>query len=138
MSNLRAATFKGSWQAVVTGSPVLLVRGLMLHNGGPAQKPDLAREENSVYIMYKHGITAMKARVQKWGNSLGIRIPKVLAQEVALETDSEVDLSTQDGTIIISPITQKTASLRQLLSKITEANLHGEIATGKVEGREAW
>jgi antitoxin MazE len=88
--------------------------------------------------MYKHGITAMKARVQKWGNSLGIRIPKVLAQEVALETDSEVDLSTQDGTIIISPITQKTASLRQLLSKITEANLHGEIATGKVEGREAW
>jgi antitoxin MazE len=54
--------------------------------------------------MYKHGDAAMKARVQKWGNSLGFRIPKILAQEVALETDSEVDLSTQDGTIVISPV----------------------------------
>ena len=80
----------------------------------------------------------MRAKVQKWGNSLGIRIPKAVAQEVALETDSEVDLSTQDGRIVISPIAQKTVSLRQLLSKVTEANLHGEISTGKVEGREAW
>ena len=88
--------------------------------------------------MYKHGAAGMKARVRKWGNSLGIRIPKVLAQEVALETDSEVDLSTQDGTIVISPVMQKAVSLRQLLSKVTEENIHGEISTGKVEGREAW
>ena len=88
--------------------------------------------------MYKHGVWAMRAKVQKWGNSLGIRIPKAVAQEVALETDSEVDLSTQDGRIVISPIAQKAVSLRQLLSKVTEANLHGEISTGKVEGREAW
>lgn len=88
--------------------------------------------------MYKHGAAAMKARVQKWGNSLGIRIPKVLAQEVALETDSEVDLSTQDGTIVISPVMQKTVSLRRLLSKVTDENIHGEISTGKVEGKEAW
>jgi len=57
---------------------------------------------------------------------------------VALETDSEVDLSTRDGTIVILPITQKAVSLRQLLSNVTEANLHGEISTGNVEGREAW
>jgi len=88
--------------------------------------------------MYKHGTAAMKARVRKWGNSLGIRIPKVLAQEVALETDSEVDLSTQDGTIVISPVMQKAVSLRWLLSRVTEDNIHGEISTGKVEGREAW
>ena len=88
--------------------------------------------------MFIHGAAAMKARVQKWGNSLGIRIPKGLAQEVALETDSEVDLSKRDGTIIISPVRQKSTSLRQLLSKVTEANLHGEISTGSTEGREAW
>jgi antitoxin MazE len=88
--------------------------------------------------MYKHGAATMKARVQKWGNSLGIRIPKVLAQEVALAPDSEVDLSTQDGTIVISPVMQKVVSLRQLLSKVTKENIHGEISTGKVEGGEAW
>ena len=105
---------------------------------GSSSQADLAREEDHVYIMYKHGVAEMKARVQKWGNSLGIRIPKVLAQEAALETDSEVDLSTQDGTIVISPVIQKAVSLRQLLSKVTEENIHGEISTGKVEGREAW
>ena len=86
--------------------------------------------------MDKHGVAAMKARVQKWGNSLGIRIPKVLAQEVALDTDSEVDLSTQDGAIIISPVMQKGVSLRQLLFKVIEENIHGEISAGKAEGRD--
>jgi antitoxin MazE len=88
--------------------------------------------------MYKHGAEAMKAKVQKWGNSLGIRIPRALALEVSLETDSEVDLSAQDGTIVISPTRQKQLSLRQLLSKVTDSNLHAEIPTGEAEGREAW
>jgi antitoxin MazE len=87
--------------------------------------------------MYKHG-AALKTRVQRWGNSLGVRIPKVLAQEMALETDSEVDLSSKDGAIIITPARQKNPSLRQLLSGVTEANLHGEIASIGPEGKEAW
>jgi antitoxin MazE len=80
----------------------------------------------------------MKTKVQRWGNSLGIRIPKALAQEAALESDSEVDISSQDGKIVISPLKQKSVSLRQLLSRVTEANLHAEIATGEPEGKEAW
>ena len=88
--------------------------------------------------MYKHGARARKARVQKWGNSLGIRIPRILALEASLETDSEVDLSTRDGTIVISPTGQKQPSLRQLLSRVTDANLHAEIPSGEAEGGEAW
>ena len=79
----------------------------------------------------------MKAKVQKWGNSLGIRIPKALAQEVALETDSEVDLTALDGRLVISPA-PRAVSLRDLLSKVTATNTHGEISIGKVKGREAW
>lgn len=88
--------------------------------------------------MYKHGATAVKAKVHKWGNSLGIRIPRILAQEVSLESDSEVDLSTRDGTIVIVPSRQKRLSLRQLLSKVTDSNRHAEIPSGKAKGREAW
>ncbi len=80
----------------------------------------------------------MKAKVQKWGNSLGIRIPRTLATEVLLETDSEVDLVARDGTIVIVPSRQKRLSLRQLLSRVTDSNLHAEIPSGKVKGREAW
>jgi antitoxin MazE len=101
-------------------------------------EPGLARGEEGVYIMYKHGEAAMKARVQKWGNSLGIRIPRTLAMEVSLETDSEVDLTARDGTIVISPSRQKRLSLRQLLSKVTDSNLHAEIPSGESEGREGW
>jgi antitoxin component of MazEF toxin-antitoxin module len=56
---------------------------------------------------------------------------------VALALGSEVDLSERDGTIVISPVMQKVVSLRQLLSKVTKENTHGEISTGKVKGGEA-
>ena len=80
----------------------------------------------------------MKTRAQKWGNSLGIRIPKALAQEVDVSEDSEVEILAQDGKIVISPIKKKSPSLRQLLSRVTPANLHGEMDAGPAVGKEAW
>lgn len=80
----------------------------------------------------------MKAKIQKWGNSLGIRIPRSLAQETSVESDSVVDISSRNGKIIISPYKQKSFSLRQLLSKVTEKNLHDEIAIGDPAGKEIW
>jgi antitoxin MazE len=80
----------------------------------------------------------VKMRVQKWGNSLGIRIPKALAQEVGISADSEVKILARDGKILISPIKQRSPSLRQLLSKVTPANLHSELDVGRAVGKEAW
>ena len=77
----------------------------------------------------------MKAKIQKWGNSLGIRIP-VFGQETSVDSDSVVDISSHDGKIIITPYPQKSFSLRQLLSRVTEENLHGEITTGDPAGKE--
>jgi antitoxin MazE len=88
--------------------------------------------------MYKHGGTDVKAVVQKWGNSLGIRIPRALALEVSLDTNSEVDLVARDGAIVVTPLRQRKLSLRQLLTKVTVTNLHSEVATGDAEGGEAW
>jgi antitoxin MazE len=80
----------------------------------------------------------MKARVQKWGNSLGIRIPKALAQEAAVAADSEVEITGRDGKIVISPLHRKAVSLRQLLSKVTAANIHDSIESGQPVGKESW
>ncbi len=80
----------------------------------------------------------MIAKIQKWGNSLGVRIPKVLAQEVALSTDSPVDLSSRDGAIIITPIRRKISLSANCSPAVTEVNLHQEIISGGPEGREAW
>ena len=80
----------------------------------------------------------MKTKVQKWGNSLALRIPKSFAAETLLEPDTEVELSLVKGKLIISPTTRSAYSLEQLLKDVTEENVHAEVETGSSVGREAW
>jgi antitoxin MazE len=80
----------------------------------------------------------MRTRVQKWGNSLALRIPKSFADEVGLEKQADIDVSLANGKIIISPVAKPRFSLKQLLSKVTPDNLHGELDTGTAAGNEIW
>ncbi len=80
----------------------------------------------------------MTTRVQKWGNSLALRIPKPLAIEAGLKDDSPVELSLQEGKLIIAPVIKSSVSLDDLLAKVTKKNLHGEVDTGPALGREVW
>ncbi|MBE9915792.1 AbrB/MazE/SpoVT family DNA-binding domain-containing protein [Paenibacillus donghaensis] len=74
-------------------------------------------------------------QVQKWGNSLGIRIPKSLALKVGIKEGSEVDLDVEDGHLVIKP---KSATLDELLAQVTPKNLHKEVSTGEPQGQESW
>ena len=80
----------------------------------------------------------MRVRVQKWGNSLALRIPKSFANETALDSGAEVDLTVEGGRLVITPVEQPAYSLEELLSRVTPANLHGEVDTGDSRGAEAW
>jgi len=80
----------------------------------------------------------MKTRVQKWGNSLALRIPKSFASEVGLKNESPVDVSMEDGKLVIAPIAKPELTLKQLLAKVTSENIHHEIETGPSAGNEAW
>ena len=80
----------------------------------------------------------MKTKVQKWGNSLALRIPKSFAAETQLEPDSEVDLSLVKGRLVITPILEPNYSLEQLLAGVTEENIHAEVDTGTPVGKEIW
>ena len=80
----------------------------------------------------------MKARVQKWGNSLALRIPKSFATEVGLRKEAPVEISLADGELIIRPITESKLTLKQLLARVTKENLHHEVDTGPAVGKEAW
>jgi antitoxin MazE len=76
--------------------------------------------------------------VRKWGNSLALRIPKPLAAEVGLDDDSPVQLSLDEGRLIVSPLHQIEYSLEQLLAQVTEENVHNEVGTGPAVGSEVW
>ena len=80
----------------------------------------------------------MKTQIQKWGNSLAIRIPKAFAQEIFMDHGSIVDLAIEQGEIIIRPVSEPAYSLEELLADVTQDNLHGEILTGAAQGQEAW
>jgi antitoxin MazE len=80
----------------------------------------------------------MKTRVQKWGNSLALRIPKSFANEVGLQKETPVEVSLADGKLVITPVTKPKLTLKQLLAKVTEENLHHEVDTGYAMGNETW
>ena len=80
----------------------------------------------------------MKTRVQKWGNSLALRIPKSFADEVGLQRDTPVEVSLADGKLIIKPVRKPNLTLKQLLSQVNAENLHEEIDTGTRVGNETW
>ncbi len=80
----------------------------------------------------------MLTKVQKWGNSLALRIPKSYALEAKLEKDSDVDISLVEGQLVIRPIVTIKQDLAHLLSGVTEDNLHRECDTGEAVGNENW
>ncbi len=80
----------------------------------------------------------MKVRIQKWGNSLALRIPKALAEEVHIQKNTQVEISLVDGYMVVKPVKPPKWTLEVLLDGITEDNLHLEVETGPSIGKEIW
>jgi antitoxin MazE len=80
----------------------------------------------------------MRVRIQKWGNSLALRIPKSFALETKIEPGANVELSLVEGRIVICPVSEREYLLDDLLAGVTAENLHPEVATGGAVGRETW
>ena len=80
----------------------------------------------------------MRTRVQRWGNSLGLRIPKAFAAEVAIDAGSSVDLSVEDGDLIVRPVPKSRYDIDELISRIVPSNVHEAVDWGEPVGREAW
>ena len=80
----------------------------------------------------------MLTRIQKWGNSLGLRIPKTLAADAHVAEGTSVELNVENGRLIVAPQRRAKCSIEHLVADITPENLHGETDTGLPLGREVW
>jgi antitoxin MazE len=80
----------------------------------------------------------MLTKVQKWGNSLALRIPKAFARDARLENDSLVEISLVEGQIIVTPVEAPSWTLEELLAGINQKNIQREIETGPAVGNEIW
>jgi antitoxin MazE len=79
----------------------------------------------------------MVTHLSKWGNSLGLRLPKAFAEELGLHEGAAVDLKLEGGRIVIAQHSARP-SLAELLDKVTADNRHSAVDDGAPVGREAW
>ena len=92
-------------------------------------------EPGAVRIFF---VDTMRARIQRWGNSLAVRIPAAFARTLGLEQNSQVDMRMTKSSLAITPVPRPKPRLDDLVNRITSENTHRAVETGKPQGRETW
>lgn len=80
----------------------------------------------------------METRIRKWGNSLAVRIPQSVANQIDLRPDLLVNLVVNGNDLTISPIRQPFPTLEELLEGVSDDNRHEEVDFGAPVGKEVW
>lgn len=80
----------------------------------------------------------MKTKIQKWGNSLAVRLPKSVVEQKSLAEGEGVSVVIKEGVIVIEQLSKPKYTLDELLAHITPENLHKETDWGKPAGKEIW
>ena len=82
----------------------------------------------------------MVTKIQKWGNSQGLRLPKRVLEDARISVGDDIDVTTRDGVIIIAPVRRVRGkrNLQELVSRIPKNYEIAEIDWGEPVGRETW
>lgn len=82
----------------------------------------------------------MLAKIQKWGNSQGLRLTKSVLEDAQIGVGDEVDISVKDGSIIVSPAKKIRGryNLKDLVERIPEGYKPAEVDWGEPMGKEVW
>ncbi|HEY4493551.1 MAG TPA: AbrB/MazE/SpoVT family DNA-binding domain-containing protein [Candidatus Paceibacterota bacterium] len=80
----------------------------------------------------------MSTTVQKWGNSLGVRLSRPLADKFKLRKGSIVEVVSDADFIIIKPEMTPVESLDEMVKKINAKNKHKKVEWGRARGKELW
>lgn len=79
----------------------------------------------------------MKTSVKKWGNSMAVRIPALMAKDLQIRDGSILEVLVDSGNIILKPEKRNRVNLKKMLLKVNSSNIHGEVNAGKSMGRES-
>jgi antitoxin MazE len=80
----------------------------------------------------------MEIQVKKWGNSLGLRIPQAIANQINIQDGSKINLVLNKNKIELTPAVAEEYRLDDMVALINESNLHSEISSGEPKGKEIW
>ncbi|HUU27741.1 MAG TPA: AbrB/MazE/SpoVT family DNA-binding domain-containing protein [archaeon] len=79
----------------------------------------------------------VRGKIQKWGNSLGLRIQKTVAEQLKLREGSEIDITVSGNRLIVTSAAPRY-TLEGLIKDVKPENIHDEINTGPAVGMEDW
>ena len=80
----------------------------------------------------------METKIQKWGNSLGVRLPKSVTSSTSLKAGTRVSVSEDKGKVTIEILPDADSTLDEMLASITDENVHAELSWGDAKGKEVW
>jgi antitoxin MazE len=82
----------------------------------------------------------MVTKVQKWGNSQGLRLSKEILRDAGIAPGDEVDVAVRDGLIVIAPVRRVRGkrSLAELVARIPKGYKAEEVDWAKPAGKEVW
>lgn len=76
--------------------------------------------------------------VKKWGNTLGLRIPQAIANQIDIRDGSKINLVLKNNKIEITSAENNEYQLNDLVEMISESNSHNEISSSQMQGNEIW
>lgn len=79
----------------------------------------------------------MTTQIAKWGNSLALRIPRNLAAEVDVQDGDAVDVSVENGALVVRPA-RKRYTIEEMVADMIPGDRHGETDWGRPKGKEVW
>ena len=91
-----------------------------------------------MYILKLDGDDSMEARLQKWGNSTGIRIPSIILKSLNLKTNDKMNIEQYEDKIIINKSNKEKISLSERFNNYNGKNLAKEFSWDDPKGKEIW
>jgi len=83
-------------------------------------------------------MTTATLDIKRWGNNLGVRLPAAVAREANIHADQRVQVSVEDGRVVITPVVAAPLTLEQRLARFDPARHGGEVMTSEAVGAERW
>ncbi|HPO14714.1 MAG TPA: AbrB/MazE/SpoVT family DNA-binding domain-containing protein [Candidatus Hydrogenedentes bacterium] len=82
----------------------------------------------------------MVTKIQKWGNSQGLRIARQLLDDAEIAVGDEVEISLKEGVLVIAPVRRVRGrhDLQKLVARIPKKYRAAEVDWGKPAGKETW
>jgi antitoxin MazE len=80
----------------------------------------------------------MSVTLHRWGNSVGLRLPKPLLDQLGLKEGSEVDVKVENNRLVIEPSRRRRYTMAELLEGFTPDDWPGEVDWGPPVGKEVW